>query len=373
MNRYIVIGAGIVGASVAFHLAKEKVEVMIIDREDQGQATKAAAGIICPWTSQRRNKKWYALAKGGAAFYPQLIEQLQAYGHETGYKRVGAICLHHDSDKLQSMEERVYKRREEAPEIGEITRLSPKEVKTRFPVLSDEYEALYVSGAARVDGRALRRSLIHAAIQLGATYIKGSATLLHENERVIGAMVANDRYEADAVIVAAGVWAKSLLLPLGIDFLITPQRAQIVHLQHPKQHTDHWPVVMPPNNQYLLAFPNGKIVVGATHEDGVGIDCRVTAGGLYEVLHKALTIAPHLADWTHAETRVGFRPHAPNFLPVFGAVPQIEGLYAANGLGASGLTAGPYVGAELTKIILGQSTSLQQNDYDVAQAIQFLS
>lgn len=372
MNRYIVIGGGIVGSSVAFHLAKEKANVILIDREDQGRATDAAAGIICPWTSQRRNKKWYALAKGGAAFYPCLIEQLQTYGYETGYERVGAICLHHDLDKLRSMEERVLKRREEAPEIGEVTRLSSKEVKTRFPVLRDEYEALYVSGAARVDGRALRRALIHAAIQLGTTYVKGSATLLHKNGRVIGASVANERFEADGVIVAAGVWAKSLLLPLGIDFLITPQRAQIVHLQHPEQHTDHWPVVMPPNNQYLLAFPKGKIVVGATHEDGVGIDCRVTAGGLYEVLHKALTIAPHLADWTHVETRVGFRPHAPNFLPIFGTVPQIEGLYVANGLGASGLTAGPYVGAELAKMILGQPTSLQQSDYDVAQAIQFL-
>ncbi|KHF29607.1 D-amino acid dehydrogenase small subunit [Anoxybacillus sp. BCO1] len=70
MNRYIVIGAGIVGASIAFHLAKEKVQVILIDREDRGQATDAAAGIICPWTSQRRNKKWYALAKGGAAFIP---------------------------------------------------------------------------------------------------------------------------------------------------------------------------------------------------------------------------------------------------------------------------------------------------------------
>ncbi|EMT45369.1 NAD(P)/FAD-dependent oxidoreductase [Anoxybacillus flavithermus] len=372
MNRYIVIGGGIVGSSVAFHLAKEKANVILIDREDQGRATDAAAGIICPWTSQRRNKKWYALAKGGAAFYPYLIEQLQAYGHQTGYKRVGAICLHYDSDKLQSMEERVYKRREEAPEIGEVTRLSSEEVITRFPVLSDGYEAIYVSGAARVDGRALRRALIHAAIQLGTTYVKGSATLLHKNGRVIGATVGNERYEADGVIVAAGVWAKPLLLPLGIDFLITPQRAQIVHLKHNEQHTDHWPVVMPPNNQYLLAFPKGKIVVGATHEDDVGIDCRVTAGGLYEVLHKALTIAPYLSDWTHTETRVGFRPHAPNFLPIFGAVPHIEGLYVANGLGASGLTAGPYVGAELAKMILGQSTTLQQSDYDVIQAIQFL-
>ena len=60
MKKFIVIGAGILGASTAYHLAKAGKDVVIIDRQDQGQATDAAAGIICPWLSQRRNKAWYA-------------------------------------------------------------------------------------------------------------------------------------------------------------------------------------------------------------------------------------------------------------------------------------------------------------------------
>lgn len=64
MKSHIVIGAGILGASAAYHLAKAGAKVTVIDRKDPGQATDAAAGIICPWLSQRRNKAWYALAKG---------------------------------------------------------------------------------------------------------------------------------------------------------------------------------------------------------------------------------------------------------------------------------------------------------------------
>lgn len=63
MSRYIVIGAGILGAATAYHLAKLGADVVVVDRKDAGQATDAAAGMICPWLSQRRNKAWYRLAK----------------------------------------------------------------------------------------------------------------------------------------------------------------------------------------------------------------------------------------------------------------------------------------------------------------------
>lgn len=49
MKTYIVVGGGILGASTAYHLAKAGVRVTLVDRQDLGQATDAAAGIICPW------------------------------------------------------------------------------------------------------------------------------------------------------------------------------------------------------------------------------------------------------------------------------------------------------------------------------------
>lgn len=70
MKKVIVIGAGILGASAAYQLAVMGAEVLIIDRQDPGQATDAAAGIICPWLSQRRNQAWYRLAKAGRASIP---------------------------------------------------------------------------------------------------------------------------------------------------------------------------------------------------------------------------------------------------------------------------------------------------------------
>lgn len=65
MKKVAIIGAGIVGATAAYYLSKESdLEVTVFDH-GQGQATKAAAGIISPWFSKRRNKAWYKMARLG--------------------------------------------------------------------------------------------------------------------------------------------------------------------------------------------------------------------------------------------------------------------------------------------------------------------
>ncbi len=370
MKNYIIIGAGILGASTAYHLAKSGADVLVIDRKDAGQATDAAAGIICPWLSQRRNKAWYALAKGGAAYYQSLISQLEEDGEmDTGYRTVGAISLHTDTGKLEKMVERAMARREDAPEIGDIRQLNAMDTSALFPPLSQDYASVQVSGAARVNGRSLRNALINAATKHGAKFIHDSATLIATNGQVTGVQVGEQSFSADTILVTAGAWAAELLMPLGINLQVSAQKAQIVHLQLDHSQTNEWPVVMPPTDQYILAFDEGKVVIGATHEDDVQFDQRVTAGGLHEVLDKALRVAPGLADATFSEARVGYRPFTPGFLPIIGEVPGVKGLLLANGLGASGLTVGPFLGLQLAQLALGEQVDIDLELYDVATAI----
>ncbi|WP_421384903.1 NAD(P)/FAD-dependent oxidoreductase [Bacillus salacetis] len=370
MKKIIVVGGGILGASAAYHLAKQGTDVIIADRCHTGQATDAAAGIVCPWLSQRRNKAWYRLVKGGARYYPSLIKQLEEDGEtDTGYKRVGAISLHTDEEKLEKMAERAIKRREDAPEIGEVQILSKEDTRKHFPLLSEEFGSVYVSGGARVNGRALRDSLINGAVKNGARLVHGQGSLLAEGKRIIGLELEGEHYLADEVIVTGGAWASELIKPLGIEFNVSFQKAQILHLRMEGMNTEDWPVVMPPTNQYLLSFENGRIVAGATHEDETGYDVRPTAGGVYEILEKALKIAPGIKDAAILETRVGFRPYTPGFLPVIGRMPGYEGLLTANGLGASGLTSGPYLGAELARLALNSETELNLDDYPVQGAL----
>jgi len=398
MKKVIVIGAGILGASASYQLSKLGAEVTIIDRKDAGQATDAAAGIICPWLSQRRNKAWYRLAKAGASFYPSLIEELEASGEvHTGYAKVGAICLHHDLQKLEKMKERAELRREEAPEIGELTMLTEAEARERFPLLSEGYYALHVSGAARVDGRELRDALLRAAQRNGAKLINGDAAIEHDQHNITGVRVGEQLLTADEIIVCAGAWANTLLHPIGIMSEVRYQKGQIMHLQYEDvqhgdvQHqdlhqqrlhhaflhhksqtnTDQWPVVMPPTDQYLLSFADGRIVIGATHENDVaGYNTSVTAGGMQEMLNKGLQAASGLADCSLTEIRVGFRPFTADFLPVLGRVAGWNKLIVANGLGSSGLTMGPFLGEQLAKLAMNQQVDIPLEDYVVERAIK---
>ncbi|MBP2076834.1 NAD(P)/FAD-dependent oxidoreductase [Oceanobacillus polygoni] len=370
-KKCIIIGAGILGASTAYHLAKKGAKVVIIDRNDQGQATDAAAGIVCPWLSQRRNKAWYNLAKNGARMYHELINELLDDGEkDVGYAQVGVISLHTDEKKLLAMRDRAIKRRETAPEIGEITLLDSTQTKSMFPILSEEYSSVHVSGAARVDGRKLRDALLQAAKKHGAEFITGNASLMTEDVQITGISVDGKTIDGDCVIAATGAWMNELIQPLGVTFQVTPQRAQIMHLAVPDMDTSTWPVVMPPNNQYMLAFDDRRIVVGTTYEDDTGFDYRNTAGGMQEILNKAIEVAPGLRNSTVLETRIGFRPVTPGFLPVIGELPNFKGLLLANGLGSTGLTMGPYIGMQLANLALGEKLEIDLEDYAVAGAVQ---
>ncbi len=370
MKQFIVIGAGILGASTAYQLSKSGAKVVVVDRSDTGQATDAAAGIVAPWLSKRRNKAWYKLAKGGARIYHNLIQELAEDGEaNTGYARVGSINLHTDEEKLIAMKEHAYMRREDAPEIGEITLLNSKQTKEMFPLVSEEYTALHVSGAARVDGRALRNALLRGAEKHGAKIINGDAHLLFEGTQITGVSVNGNSIEADQVIAATGAWTSHLLHPLGMRFDIRPQRAQIVHLRLPGISPANWPVVKPPFNQYMLTFDD-RVIVGSTHENNVGFDNRVTAGGIHHILSNAIKIAPELENASILETRVGFRPMTPESVPVIGSLPGYDGLLLANGLGSSGLTIGPYVGKQLADMALEKELEIDLANYDMTRLVR---
>ena len=370
MKSLIIIGGGILGASTAYEAAKAGAEVVLIDRADSGQATGAAAGIVCPWISQRRNKAWYHLAKNGARYYPQLIEELEALGEtDTGYKQVGIVSIHEDS-KLDKMEAKALERLVDAPEMGTVERLSPEQTRALFPRAGELYGSLYVSGAARVDGRSVRDALMGAARKLGAEIIAGDARLLMENKEVIGVSAGQREFFADSIVSAGGAWAPELFEPLGLVMDVVPQKAQILKLQLDEMDTGDWPVAMVPYGQYIVPFGGGRIIAGATHENDAGFDPKLTAGGIHHILDKVLDAVPGLAQAELIGASTGFRPATLSALPFIGQVPDHENLYAANALGSSGLTAGPYLGAQLAKLAMGRQPDIDLNDYAIEQAFR---
>lgn len=360
----LIIGAGILGASAAYHLAQHGVEVHIVDEGHQGKATLAGAGIVCPWATKVEEADWYRLYAAGARFYDQLISGLMSRGEtHLGYGKVGALVVSEDEKEFEATEERIRRRIEDAPEAGDVKRLTPSEARKLFPPLREDLQAIYIPGGARVDARLLAAAMVRAAVAMGAKIRHDHVTLSLQDGRVRCLGSDGERIDADEIIVTAGAWASQILNPLGLSHPVAPQKGQIVHLRLPGVATARWPVLLPMSSHYMLAFDDSRVVIGATREDNSGFDYRVTAAGELEVLSAGLAVAPGLANATHIETRIGFRPAGRTIKPILGRVPGIEGLMIGNGLGASGLTIGPFAGKCLADLATGQPTSVALDSY----------
>jgi D-amino-acid dehydrogenase len=367
--RVIVLGAGVMGASAAYHLARQGVDVVMIDKEADGRAWAAGAGIVSPWTSRTIDPTLYRMSDAGARYYPRLLAMLSEDGQPAiGYRRVGAMVVAEDPAALDEVEALVRERRAASPEAGALSRLAPREARALFPPLSEALSALHVSGAARVDGRLMVAALRLGARRHGALLMSGRANLVSRGGRIIGAQLRQEILEADLVIATAGAWAPALLAPVGVDLAVRPQRGQIVHFALPGTPTGDWPVILPMTSYYMLTFDDSRVVVGATRESDAGFDYRVTAAGQAEVLGVALRLAPGLAQAGVIETRIGFRPIGAAARPILAWAPGIEGLLLGNGLGPSGLTIGPYAGRALADMALGKPPDIDLADVGIATA-----
>ena len=364
--KTIVVGAGIAGASAAFHLTGFGAEVDIIDSDAPGRATYAGAGIICPWLSKNYDPQYRALSFAAFRYYPQLVTKLKGLGQAgIQYDPVGGLAVGQSRDQLDPIVRRLQKHLDEGVhEVGVVRVLDQGGPRELFPCLDPALAGVYLSGAARLSGESLRTALLGAAVQAGARRLAGTAVLQRSNGSVVGVQLNGDFIQADSVIVAGGSWSAGLCRPLGLELDLEPQRGQIVHLKVEDTNTGAWPVIVPVlNDYYLLSFPDSRVVVGATRETGSGFDSRATAGGVAEVLREGLAIAPDLQTATLAEVRVGLRPMTKDGLPLLGHPSQLSGLIIATGMGRYGLTVGPYAGRLAAQLATGQPTDIDVAPY----------
>lgn len=362
MKKVAIVGAGIVGATASYYLSKEAdIEVTVFDH-GYGQATKAAAGIISPWFSKRRNKAWYKMARLGADFYVDLLADLEKSGQQVDfYQRSGVFLLKKDDSKLEELYDLALQRRDESPLIGELAILDQAAASSLFPGLEGFERLLYASGGARVDGQLLVSRLLEAS---QVKVIKKEVSL-----KSLSSGYQIDNQVFDQVILSTGAWLGHMLEPLGYEVDVRPQKGQLRDYQVP-QDMGTYPVVMPEGEWDLIPFPGGKLSLGATHENDMGFDLTVDETLLDQMVVAASPFYPALAEIISSGERVGIRAYTSDFSPFFGQVPSLSGVFAASGLGSSGLTTGPIIGYHLAQMLQGRSGVLDPADYPTERYIK---
>jgi D-amino-acid dehydrogenase len=348
----VVVGGGIVGTAIALHLVDAGVRTLLVDGHHPGRATDAGAGILSPQTALSEDGAWVDLCMAAGRYYDDLAERLAAAGErDIGYARCGLFEFATRDTDVPAFEwvAKISAGR------GQVVEVPPEDARARFPALAPVQRALYNPDAARVDGRALRAAMLAAAANAGLAHREpANAEPLIEHDRVVGAIVDGERVACSTVVIAGGAWTPRVAESLGVRTPVVPHRGQIVHLVMNDVDTRAWPIAQPVFGYYLVPWPGGRVVVGATVEPEAAFDARATAGGVHEVLRETLRVAPGLRDATLAEVRVGLRPTTPDDHPLLGAVPGHDNVFVATGHGANGLLLGPYSGRLVAQACRGE-------------------
>ena len=358
-KQIVIIGGGIVGSTAAYYLSKNPDLSVILMDKGYGTATRAAAGIICPWLSQRRNQDWYQLTAQGAAFYPHLMEDLKTDGvQQLPYKQTGTLIFKQKSSLLEKLLNLALKRREKSPMLGELSVLHQSDLQVLLPGWQGSDGAVLTSGGGRVDGGALLDILQTLFIQNGGRMVTGEAQLLPNKSVKIG----TETFTYDHTLLACGAWLPALLAPLSYQVDIRPQKGQLLEVSTSFK-TEQWPGCMLQGEIDLLPFENGKLVIGATHEDDMGYDLEIDPQKISNMKKTAATMLAEIDTLPIAAVRVGTRAYTSDYLPFYGPLTDQSNIWVASGLGSSGLTSGPFIGWQIAKEMLGKETGFNRRPY----------
>jgi len=352
----VVVGGGVVGASLAYELATRGAQVTLVDADIPGRASDAGAGIVSPETLDHPDDSMFELGLAAAAHVHELIVRLATEGvvlDSSTFAKCGSLVValdEHEDPWFVEVAERVTAR---CPQIVEVT---PEQASTMFPPLARVWRALHNPNAARVDGRLLTTGLVSAAKGLGVNVLDDRAMgLEHSGDRVTAVRMSGDLLKCGSLALAGGAWSGEWAEQLRVELPVTPTKGQIVHVVSPgvDDASGAWPIVQPILDFYLVPWPGGRVACGGTFEADAGFDVRPTASGLRDLLREMLKIAPGLGQATVVDVRVGLRPTSLDDLPILGPVPGWENVHVCSGHGANGLMLGPYSGLLVAEGMLG--------------------
>jgi len=362
----VIAGGGIIGASLAFELARRGESALVLDRQEPScEASWAAAGTISP-APDRESPAIAALGRESYRLYPEFAAAIEtASGKSAGFHPNGAMELFFDPEGETERDRRLEEIRRHGIAAEAI---SLSEAKHREPAIGPAARAaLWIRDEAYLDPRVITHVALTAASKAGAE-IRGNAeviSVLIEKGRCNGVLVAEtqnffagksgvragEEIAARNVVIAAG-WRSGQIGGVESYAPTIPVRGQMVAL-------DNVPgaprTILRSGQGYMAPRDDGRVVVGSTLESGL-FEKRVTPAGLRKILAAATEMAPALAEAPILEIWAGVRPDSPDHLPIIGPT-DIEGLFIATGHYRNGMLLAPATAKYLAEWIAGKKVS----------------
>lgn len=345
----LVIGAGVVGCTVAFELAAAGRRVRVCDpRPPGGGASFASAGVLAPYVEGHDSRPLRDVGRRSLAQYPAFVERVTAAsGLPVAFRPIGTAEVATNAADIARLARSKATADAEGVAAAWLEGAAAREAEPQLA--AHAAGVLHIPMHAAVDVPALTAAAAAAARALGAVFVPSAVQGLTADGDGIAVATAHGVERAPQVVLATGAWSAALA-PAGAEPApVRPIRGQLLHLVSAPDTLRH--IVWGPD-VYLVPWTNGTVFVGATSED-VGFDERTTAAGVASLLARATALVPALAGATFAAARQGLRPGSPDDLPYVGPSAVMPGLFYACGHYRNGALLAPLTATLVAGLLAG--------------------
>jgi glycine oxidase len=359
----LVIGAGVIGCSLARELARSGGSVVVVDQGPAGAAaSSAAAGLLAPALATAPAGPLTELCFRSADGYAAWVDELRADGAgDFGYRRAGLLEVWADPAPggPPPIPSRPGRRVEWLP--GE-------ELRRREPALVPGLPgAFFYADVAQVDPALLARGVARVAELAGVTVREHEPVrrLAAEGGRVTTVHTAAAVYHPGLVVLTAGAWSGGLLEPLGVALPTRPVKGQML-----QTGCRVAPVRTPlfAGEALLVPRPDGSLLLGVTVEEA-GFDDRVTLDGLRVILDRTCALVPSVGRLPLGRAWAGLRPATPDELPYMGPVPPLRNLWVSAGHFRKGILLAPHCARLMARSIWAGRLDEELAPFDPARCL----
>jgi glycine oxidase len=366
----VVVGAGVVGASTAYLLAKEGLEVCVLERDSIGSgATGHGHGVISLVGKDFRPGPHFELGVASARMYAAFTDELfEAGGIDPLYHELDGISL-----AVIEEEEEIFREcmaSEEVQRHVDMRWIGVDEVRAYEPRLTEDAIGAVHYRHGQVDAYRMALAAIAATEKLGGRVVAGEADgLIRDGDRIVGVTLGERRISCDSVVIAAGAWAGSATDWLGFPVPVRPLHGEVLQVALPG----------PPVQVFVLTGRHGPILptkeglllvgsIGGVTMSGLDVDAKhvfdpfdpsppVFDGQPREesrdfMIERAVRVMPAIAEGELVAHLAGTRPLSADRMPLIGPVPGAENAYLATGHGTKGIHLAPVTARMIADLVV---------------------
>jgi glycine/D-amino acid oxidase-like deaminating enzyme len=362
----VILGAGVMGASIAFHLARRRAgRIVVLDKGDvAGGGSGRSSALV-------RMHYSFPPEVDLAVKSLEIFRNWKAYvGRSGDFRETGFVRIVPESE-LPRLEKNVAMQREHGVDARVVDRAELKEIAPDWDV-DDVPLAAWEPGSGHGDGAGVANDFLERAREMGVAYRSGTCVtgFRTEGKRVAGVETERGAVAAPVVVAATGPWSRPLFAPVGFDLPVEGEYHEVAILKNPPGLSRVGPACIDGiTTTYFRPEVGGLTLIGDFWgKRGVDPDAysqSASSESLAGLVERAVGRVPALADAAIWRGVTGVYDVSPDFRPLLGATPGVEGLYVVCGFSGMGFKISPAIGLVVSELLLdGRAKTVDISSFD---------